>query len=156
MGQWGALFTETNRYCTAHGKIVVEQTFTYHYPTAPFEEKPGHGADYKALVSVRVRGDISPKDAAAVEQWIIGGCKAEEIPPVLRVAVNLQPKGETKMGEKIQLGQTVKDNVTGFVGKVTARCEYLSGQPRVMAVGIDSTGRPIEYWIDESCAEVQG
>jgi len=72
------------------------------------------------------------------------------------VAVNLQPKGEMKMGEKIQLGAKVKDSVTGFVGTVTARCEYLHHDPQVLAEGIDTTGRPIEQWIKESRAEVQG
>lgn len=155
MGQWGAPFTETNSYCTAHGEIVVEQTFIYHYLTAPFEEKPGRGADYKALVSVRVSGDIGTEDAAAIEQWIIGGMKRDGIPPVLRDGANLKPKGGTKMGEKIQLGAKVKDSVTGFVGTVTARCEYLDNPPQVLAEGIDSTGRPISQWINESRAEVQ-
>jgi hypothetical protein len=60
------------------------------------------------------------------------------------------------MGEKIQLGAMVKDSITGYVGKVTARCEYLDGDPMVLAEGIDNTGRPIEYWIKERRAEVQG
>ena len=70
--------------------------------------------------------------------------------------MNLQPKGEAKMGEKIQLGAKVKDSVTGFVGTVTARCEYLDDDPRLLTEGIDNTGRPIEHWIKESRAEVQG
>jgi hypothetical protein len=60
------------------------------------------------------------------------------------------------MGEKIQLGAKVKDSLTGFVGTVTARCEYLNGGPRVMLEGNDSTGRPVEHWFNESRAEVQG
>ena len=69
--------------------------------------------------------------------------------------VNLQPKGETKMGEKIQLGAKVKDSVTGFVGTVTARCEYLYAGARVVVEGI-ADGKPVEMWIDESRVEVQG
>ena len=59
------------------------------------------------------------------------------------------------MGEKIQLGAKVKDSVTGFVGTVTARCEYLHTGTRVIIEGI-ADGRPVEMWIDESRAEVQG
>lgn len=71
-------------------------------------------------------------------------------------AVNLQPKGEAKMGEKIQLGQKVKDSITGFVGTVTARCEYVTSPVHVLVEGIDSTGRPIERWFEESRMQVQG
>ena len=50
----------------------------------------------------------------------------------------------------IKLGTKVKDEVAGFVGIVTARAEYLHGEPRVMVEGIDNTGRPIEWWYEES------
>ena len=58
------------------------------------------------------------------------------------------------MGEKIQLGAKVKDVVTGFVGTVTCRAEYLHGAPRVSVEGI-ADGKPVEMWVDESRAEVQ-
>ena len=54
------------------------------------------------------------------------------------------------------LGTKVKDNVTGFVGTVTARCEYLNGEPRVAVEGLDTTGRPIEVWAVESRFSICG
>jgi hypothetical protein len=48
-----------------------------------------------------------------------------------------------------ELGQKVKDSVTGFVGTLTARCVYLHGSPRVVVEGI-ADGKPVELWIDES------
>jgi hypothetical protein len=69
---------------------------------------------------------------------------------------NLKPKGERSMGEKIELGCKVKESITGFVGTVTARCVYLDDDPRLLVEAVDTTGRPIEHWIKESRAEVQG
>ena len=54
----------------------------------------------------------------------------------------------------IKLGTIVKDKETGFTGTVTARAEYLYDKPRVMVESMDSTGRPIEWWYDESRVEV--
>ena len=68
--------------------------------------------------------------------------------------MNLESKGERNMGEKIELGSKVKDSVTGYIGTVTARCEYLHHGPQILAESIDSTGRPIEWWVKESRAEV--
>lgn len=53
----------------------------------------------------------------------------------------------------IKLGTKVRDKETAFVGIVTARAEYLYGENRIMVEAVDSTGRPIEWWYDESRVE---
>ena len=50
----------------------------------------------------------------------------------------------------IKLGTRVRDKETKFEGVVTARAEYLYDAPRVLVENIDSTGRPIECWYDET------
>lgn len=55
--------------------------------------------------------------------------------------------------KKIELGMRVKDTKTLFTGLVTARAEYLYGQPRILVENIDSTGRPVEWWYDEERLE---
>lgn len=53
---------------------------------------------------------------------------------------------------KIQLGDVVKDTVTGFRGMAVARCVYLNGciQFLVKAQKLDKDGKRIEgEWIDE-------
>jgi hypothetical protein len=72
---------------------------------------------------------------------------------LLHTMNNLEPKGERSMGEKIELGCKAKDSVTGYVGTVTARCEYLSGEPRLMLEGLIDL-RPVELWVTESRCEV--
>lgn len=51
--------------------------------------------------------------------------------------------------KKFELGAKVADRVTDFKGLVTARAEYLYGEPRVLVESVDTTGRPIEFWYDE-------
>ena len=53
----------------------------------------------------------------------------------------------------IKLGMKVRDKETNYQGIVTARAEYLYDRPRVLVENIDSTGRPIEWWYDESRVE---
>lgn len=44
----------------------------------------------------------------------------------------------------------VMDKVTGYEGKVTAVCSYYGERPQSYLVeSVDSTGRPIEQWVDE-------
>ena len=44
----------------------------------------------------------------------------------------------------------VKDVVTGYTGEVTAISYYFERKPRIFLVeGIDNTGRPIEWWVEE-------
>lgn len=48
--------------------------------------------------------------------------------------------------EKINLGDTVKDSITGFTGVVAVRAEWLSGCARisVQSTKLDKEGKPIE------------
>jgi hypothetical protein len=52
------------------------------------------------------------------------------------------------------LGEYVYDNVTGFRGFCTARCEIANSRNPLLLVepaGTDTTGRPLEpRWIDET------
>jgi hypothetical protein len=154
MGKWGEPFLEDMVYSFGGGKrIRVRKTFIDHFYTAPFRPISSKSvADMRLLLDVCVDGDITPENAAAVVEWILSGLKTE-IPEFLRVACNLEPKGEQTMGEKIELGSKVKDSVTGYVGTVTARCEYLVGEPRVMLEGLIDL-RPVELWVAESRCEV--
>ena len=44
----------------------------------------------------------------------------------------------------------VMDKVTGYTGKVTAICAYYGERPKSDLVeSVDSTGRPVEQWVDE-------
>ena len=44
----------------------------------------------------------------------------------------------------------VTDKVTGYTGRVTAVCYYYGERPTSYLVeNVDSTGRPIEQWVDE-------
>lgn len=56
------------------------------------------------------------------------------------------------MAEQIVLGSKVKDNISGFVGIATARCEYLHGLPRVEVTASVSDENKFEgeRWFDES------
>ena len=48
----------------------------------------------------------------------------------------------------IEFGTEVKDGITGLVGVVTARVEYLHDTPDVRVESLDpSTGRIVETWI---------
>lgn len=49
----------------------------------------------------------------------------------------------------------VKDIVTGYTGEITAVGYYFDRRPRTFLVeGIDNTGRPIEWWVDEHRIEL--
>ena len=50
----------------------------------------------------------------------------------------------------------VEDTVTGYVGTVTAYAEYADGRELLLVESIDTTGRPIEWWLDVKRAEVVG
>ncbi|MGN1399389.1 MAG: hypothetical protein ACI4WG_05280 [Erysipelotrichaceae bacterium] len=53
--------------------------------------------------------------------------------------------------EGYQYGDKVIDSVTGYVGKVTAKCDYYCKKPRQYLVeSIDSTGRPCEFWVEST------
>lgn len=52
---------------------------------------------------------------------------------------------------EIQLGSTAKDVITGFVGIVTGRAEYISGCSQALLIPqVDSAGKYSEgQWFDE-------
>ena len=55
--------------------------------------------------------------------------------------------------EKIKVGATVKDIITGFTGVVMARAEYLTGCERygILPKGLTAEGKiPDWEWIDEN------
>lgn len=51
---------------------------------------------------------------------------------------------------KFELGQKVRDDIIPFEGTITARYEFLTGSNRYLLENIDSTGRPIEWTLDEA------
>lgn len=56
----------------------------------------------------------------------------------------------------VKLGSTVRDTVTGFTGKVTARCEYLHGPARVHVETLNVVGDHHEAWLEEGRLETPG
>jgi UDP-glucose 6-dehydrogenase len=52
------------------------------------------------------------------------------------------------------LNKKVKHTTTGYVGVVTAFAVYNNGNEMVLVESIDTTGRPIEWWIHTQFAEV--
>lgn len=57
---------------------------------------------------------------------------------------------------KFELGEKVRDSVTGFDGTITARAVYNTGYVSYLVENVDSTGRPIESWYDERRLESKG
>lgn len=58
------------------------------------------------------------------------------------------------MGYKFNFNDMVVDIITGYVGKVTAVCEYFDRKQRQYLVEtVDDTGRPVEQWDDEDRLE---
>lgn len=68
-------------------------------------------------------------------------------------------KGEEKMNEGlktdvIDYGEEVFDKVTKYCGKVTGYVHYFDRKPgQYLVESIDTTGRPIEEWIEEGRVE---
>jgi len=56
---------------------------------------------------------------------------------------------------KVELGDEVKDGLTGFIGIATARAEYLTGCVRVQIEAQTSSAAPVEYWVDEQRLEIK-
>lgn len=67
-------------------------------------------------------------------------------------------RGKEKDSElipEIYYGVTVKDTITGYVGRATAVATYWDTERVAYRVeGIDSTGRPVDDWIDSERLEV--
>lgn len=58
------------------------------------------------------------------------------------------------MPTKFHYGQKVCDIVTRYRGKVTGFVFYFDKRPaQYLVESVDSTGRPIEEWVDESRLE---
>ncbi len=57
---------------------------------------------------------------------------------------------------KFEYGQKVTDKVTGYKGIITAIGYYYGKRPATyMVEGIDTTGRPVEWWVAEDRVEVE-
>ena len=54
---------------------------------------------------------------------------------------------------RFNLGVRVEDLVTHYKGRITARAEYLYGPNTYLVEGVDTTGRPIEFWVPEDRLE---
>lgn len=56
----------------------------------------------------------------------------------------------------IELGTRARDRITGFEGRVTGRCEYITGCNQVLlAPPVGVNGEPREpHWFDEQRLEV--
>ena len=51
---------------------------------------------------------------------------------------------------KFDLGDYLRDTVTGFKGDVIARTDYDYDQPnQYLLTNVDTTGRPVEWWFPE-------
>lgn len=55
---------------------------------------------------------------------------------------------------EIELGDSVKDVVSGWSGIATGRYEYLNGCVRIGIAGPDKDGAPEEYVFDIQCVEL--
>lgn len=63
---------------------------------------------------------------------------------------SLGRNGAPAMEPKVNLGDKVRDPVTGFEGVVTTRCEYLHGVPRVLVEAKVHDGKLNSEWFEES------
>lgn len=52
----------------------------------------------------------------------------------------------------MKLGDGAKDSVSGFVGTLTGRCEYLHGstQLQITATQVNNDNEVVSNWFDES------
>lgn len=48
----------------------------------------------------------------------------------------------------------MKDLITGHEGTVTAKTEYLYRESMYLVESVDTTGRPIEWWVDKNRLKV--
>lgn len=52
--------------------------------------------------------------------------------------------------ERKNLGRVGQDKVTGFSGTVTGYWISKTGEDRLLLESTDTTGRPVEFWVDLS------
>ena len=51
---------------------------------------------------------------------------------------------------KFEMKARVVDTLTNYSGTITARAEFNEHPNKYLVEAIDSTGRPIEWWVDEN------
>lgn len=55
---------------------------------------------------------------------------------------------------RFEYGDKVCDTLTGYEGRITAICSYYGTKPdQYLLESIDSTGRPVDWWIEEERLE---
>lgn len=76
----------------------------------------------------------------------------EKVKALEEYVVKMQQSNNMPYGDDCYCyGDKVRDQVTGYVGRVTARCSYFGNRmTQYLVEGIDSTGRPIEQWCDSA------
>ncbi|MGN0180388.1 MAG: hypothetical protein ACI4DY_13275 [Monoglobaceae bacterium] len=52
------------------------------------------------------------------------------------------------------LNKYVQDTITGYTGIVTAYAVYANDVARLLVEALDTTGRPIECWVEVERAEI--
>lgn len=52
------------------------------------------------------------------------------------------------------IGKTGRDTVTGFQGLITGYWISQTGCDRLLLEGIDTTGRPVDFWADRERIEL--
>lgn len=91
--------------------------------------------------------------------WVDEDYNAVSIPPIKKSCWYNKLIKYKKMEEKmINLGDKVRDKVTGYEGTATCRVEWLFGCVRVGVQGkVQKDGKPIEVqYFDEASLEVRG
>lgn len=55
----------------------------------------------------------------------------------------------------IDYGMKARDKLTGYEGAITAIIYYFDQKPRLFLIeGLDSTGRPVQHWVQENRIEL--
>ena len=52
------------------------------------------------------------------------------------------------MEPKELIGKCAEDTISGFSGEITGYWISKTGSDRVLLEGLDTTGRPVEFWAD--------
>lgn len=50
---------------------------------------------------------------------------------------------------KFNMGARVEDKMTGYTGRITAIAKYADGDVIYLVETLDSTGAPVECWVQE-------
>ena len=57
-------------------------------------------------------------------------------------------EGQKVSANGMEIGDEVKDTITGFTGTVTGIWFSGTQKPRLLVETIDSANRPVEWWVD--------